>query len=51
VIPSPIKVAADMARSLKKDVVSPILPPKPDDTEVKEEDFSKTHNKVKNMIE
>jgi hypothetical protein len=27
------------------------MPPKPDEVEVKEEDFSKTHNKVKNMIE
>ena len=47
VLPSPIAVAADMARSMKKEIVSP----KPDSTEVKEEDFSKTHNKVKNMIE
>ena len=51
VIPSPIKVAADMARSMEKDRVNPIMPPKPVDTEVKEEDFAKTHNKVKNMIE
>ena len=51
VIPSPIKVAADMARSMEKDRVNPTMPPKPVDTEVKEEDFAKTHAKVKNMIE